>query len=220
MEKFLLRLFFPCNELHIVNEQYIRLTVFFTHTRNGCPPLLNGCNEFIGKVVAFGVGNAEAGKFFPGMVGDCVNEMGFAQPRRPVNQQGIVITGGVFRNVAGSGTGQFVGRPLDERFKGEIFRGECTFFMMFRRTVLKFPESPVIQHLNLKLHGKQIPQRHFNMLHEQGFNIAAFEIIPAVEKKGITLYLNGFNFVKPCCNGGLGKAFTQMIEDVFPNVRY
>ena len=86
------------DELDVVHEEDIRRPVFV-------PELLvlvlpDGLDQFIGEVVALDVGDTGMAVVLPCHMGDGVEQVGLAQARVPVDEQGVIVGGGLFRAAA------------------------------------------------------------------------------------------------------------------------
>ena len=88
MEKFFLRRFLAGNELDVVNQQHIRFTVGLAEQLGRV--VAHGGDDLVGELFAIDVNNVEIGVVFTDLNLDCIEQVGLAQPRRPVDKQRVV----------------------------------------------------------------------------------------------------------------------------------
>ena len=82
--------------------------------------------------------------------------MGLSQAGVPVNEEGIVILGGVLRHGHGGGVGQLVGGAHHEILKGELRVGEPLGLALGRGGALKLHQTRVVQNLHLEVRGEKV----------------------------------------------------------------
>ena len=216
MEKLLLGLLFAGDELYVIHQQQVRLTVFFPHFGCFVGAGLDGGHQLVGQVVALDVGDLGLGIVFLDDVGNGVDQVGLAKAGVPVNEEGVVVLGRMLRHRHGGGVGQLVGGAHHEGVKGEFIGGEAVA-LLFGGAV-HFRVGRIVQNADLKIHGENIPQGGLDVFHEQGLDGAFFKIIGAVEDKGIALDIHGFQLVEPGVDGGLGELSFQLGENIVPHV--
>lgn len=143
--------------------------------------------------------------------------MGLSQAGITVDQQGVVILGGMFRDRLRRSIGQFVGRTDDEGLKGELVRSKAVV-LLFRSATVESVQRVAVQNLNFKLGGEDVMQDSLDVFEEQGFNIALFKIVGAVKDERIALDVYSGELVEPGGNGGLREITFQLLQYVFPNI--
>ena len=119
MEKFLLGGFLTGDELDIVDEENIRLAVFFTES--GVLPTGDGFDQLIGEILAVDVDGVQTRGALKELVGDGVHQMGLTQTGGTVQKQRIVRGGGIVCHRQSRRVGEFIGVTDDEVLKS-VFR--------------------------------------------------------------------------------------------------
>ena len=125
MEELLLSLLFAGDELHVVNQEQVRLAVLFPHFGGFVGTFLNGADQLVGQLIALDVGNAGIGIVAADDIGDGVDQMGLSKTGITVDQQGVIVLGGMVRNCLGSGVGQLVAGTDHKGIEGEFIRGKA-----------------------------------------------------------------------------------------------
>ena len=80
--------------MNVVHEKEVGVAVFFPEFLVAAFP--DGLDEFVGKGVTFDVDDAELGVSDVDFVGDCVEQVGFAQAGFSIDEEGVVALSGVF----------------------------------------------------------------------------------------------------------------------------
>ena len=115
MEEFFLGADLAGDELDVVHQQQVGHPVFFPERRHVAA--LDGGDQLVGEVVAFDV-HDPVGRPGPGDVaGDGVEQVGLAQARLAVDEQGVVGAGRVLGHGIGGRVGKLVAVAHDEPFK-------------------------------------------------------------------------------------------------------
>ena len=91
MKEFFLCVFFIFKELDIIDEEYIDIAVPLTETLRIF--ILDGLDEFIGKIFTGDAAQTHIGKIFSDFMADGMHQMGFSQPGIPVDKEWIVFLG-------------------------------------------------------------------------------------------------------------------------------
>ena len=125
MEKFLLNARLFRQKLDIVDHENIDVAVVQTKAGALVPggdfTRDHGIDKFVEEIFAGGIEHPFFGGFLRDAVGDRLYEVGFSQPRFPVDKEGVKAFARVFGNRLGGGIDKFVGRADDEGIEGEIF---------------------------------------------------------------------------------------------------
>ena len=108
MEEFLLGAYLSGDKLNIVYQQHIDFAVFGSKFHGLA--LLNGFDQLVGHVFAFGIENLRLRIVLMNFVADGIQQVCFAQTGASVNKQGIVISGRFAGDSLRGGMGKFVGR--------------------------------------------------------------------------------------------------------------
>jgi hypothetical protein len=115
VEELLLNALLAGEKLNVINQQHIRLPVFFAEDDELV--VLNGVNILIGEFFRREVRDARA-LFVPDHVlADRVQQVGFAQADSAVEKERIVGFAGRLGHGLGGGAGEIVVVADDERFK-------------------------------------------------------------------------------------------------------
>ena len=215
MEEFILDLFLAGHELHVVHQQKVCLPVFGPEVAaTACP---NQLNELIDEVIALDVDDFSSRIILPDHVGDGVQQVGLAQTGIAVDQQGVVVLGGMLRHRHRGGVGQLIAGTYHEGLKREILVGEAiTVFL--GRAALKFQKSRFIQDLHFKLHGEEILKGGFDVFDKQGFDVSFFKVVGTVQIEGIFPDVHRRQFIEPGGDGRLRKILLELLEDVGPHI--
>ena len=107
VEKFFLCALFARDKLNIVNQQQVGHAVFIAEGLYVA--FLNGSDQFIGKIFAFDINDAEFGVRAANDVADCVQQVGFSQAGLTIDKEGIVIFGRMIGDRNRGGVREFVG---------------------------------------------------------------------------------------------------------------
>ena len=91
MEKFFLCGDLTRDELNIVDEEHIRVAVFFLEL--GCGLLFDGANELVCEVFTLDEDDIEFGCLALDLVCDCFHEVSFAKSGRTVKEEGVIGCG-------------------------------------------------------------------------------------------------------------------------------
>ena len=154
VEELVLHLLLPRHKLHVVHQQQIRLPVLGPELAAPVGP--DQLHELVDELVALDVDDFGGGVVFPDDVGDGVEQVGLSQAGVPVNEEGIVILGGVLRHGHGGGVGQLVGGAHHEILKGELRVGEPLGLALGRGGALKLHQPRVVQNLHLEVRGEKV----------------------------------------------------------------
>ena len=200
MEELILHLLLAGHELHVVHQQQVRLPVLGPELVAPAGP--DQLDELVDEVVALDVDDLGPGVVAADDVGDGVEQMGLAQARVPVDQQGVVVLGRVLRHGHGGGVGQLVGGAHHEGIKGEL-RGGKAVALAVGLAAAELREVRIVQDLHFKVRGEDIVEGGFDVFHEQGFDVSLLEIVGAVEQKGIAPDIHRLQLVEPGGDGGL-----------------
>ena len=207
MEELLLRLLFAGDELHVVHQQQVRLTVLLPHLRSLTLP--DSIHQLVGQVVALHVSDLGPGVVPADDVGDGIDQMGLAQAGVPVDQQGVVVLSRMLRHGDGGGISQLVGRAHHEGLECEL-RGSEPLTLAVRAVILELCVIQVVQNLHFKIRGENVVKGGLDVFHEQGLDIAFFKVVGTVEDKRIALDVHRLQFVEPGGNGGLRELALQL----------
>ena len=217
MEELLLGLLASGDELHVVHQQQIRLAVLLPHLGGLAGTGLNGGHQFVGEVVALDVGDLGGGVVAADDVGDGVDQVGLAKAGVPVDQQGVVVLGGMLRNRHRRRVGQLVGGAHHEGLEGELVGGKTVALLMGRGAV-ELRVGKVVQDPHFKVRGENVVQGRLDVFHEQGLDIALFKVVGTVEDKGIPPDVHRLQLVEPGGDGGLGEIAPELRQHVLPYV--
>ena len=215
MEEFILDLFLAGHELHVVHQQKVCLPVLGPEVAaTACP---NQLNELIDEVIALDVDNFGSRIILPDHVGDGIQQMSLAQTGIAVDQQGVVVLGGMLRHRHRGGVGQLIAGTYHEGLKREILVGEA-IAVFLGRTALKFQKSRFVQDLHFKLHGEEILKGGFDVFDKQGFDVSFFKVVGTVQIEGIFPDVHRRQFIEPGGDGRLREILLELLEDVGPHI--
>ena len=80
MEKFLLCGLFSYNELHVINQQNVNISVFFPEfCHRGVVAVTDRFDDFVGKLLTGNVEDPGCGIFFQYKMRDGVHQVGFSE---------------------------------------------------------------------------------------------------------------------------------------------
>src|SRR5215212_5127743 len=118
VEELLLRLLLALQELDVVDQQDIHLTV--TAPEFGSPVLADRVDEVVGQLFGGDVPNPNPVEVVPYVVPERMQQVGLAQTRVAVDGQRVVGLARVLSDGYGSGVGEPVRSTDDERLKGVL----------------------------------------------------------------------------------------------------
>jgi hypothetical protein len=150
-------------------------------------------------------------------VGDGVEQVGLAQPGFSVDEQGVVVLGGVVGHGPGGGVGKLVGRAHHKALEG-IFLGagqEIVVFFLTGPALLHFAGA---QHQYVEFGGEQLVQGLFHRAQIAGGDDVLFEVGGGIEHKAVLLQSDRFGVVKPGVDGGGGHIRLHQGEHTCPDV--
>ena len=208
MEKFFLRLLFAGNELYIVHQQDVCVAVFVVKFQ--LLALTDSLNQSVGEIIALDIDNLGPGIVLADGMGNSVDQMGLAQSRVAVDQQGIVR---LCRRV-GHGPGRGMGHKI---FKGELARfdqgrGLCHDAFAVGIVVL------VAQKPHFKVGGKNIAQRSLDVSKKALLDVAALEVRRTVKGEHILFQSHGAHVIEPGVNGRFRQLTLHALENIAPDV--
>ena len=208
MEKFFLGTFLARQELDIVDEQHVRLTVLLPELFRG--GRLDRRDDLVGEHFTVHIDDVEIRMVLFDFHLDGVEQVRFAQTRRSVNEQRVICPRRIGRYRLGCRVGKLVGRAFDEVLEGEIIPaagqrffvqlGFFGFFLFFRgdehkiniKTQHRF--EGVFQH-------RRVPVRYN----------AQNEGIADLQRDGVgVLKADGFDVADVVLIGCLGSMFTAI----------
>ena len=120
VEEFFLGGFLFPQELDIVDEQHVDVPVFVPE--GFVRVVLDGADQFVGERFTGNVQDLHFRMMVMDVVADGVHQMGLAQPRVAVQEQGVVALGRCVGHAHGEVVGFFVGFAPDEIVKGVFGR--------------------------------------------------------------------------------------------------
>ena len=167
VEELLLRLLFAGDELHVVHQQQVRLTVLLPHLRSLTLP--DSIHQLVGQVVALDVSDLGPGVVPADDVGDGIDQMGLAQAGVPVDQQGVVVLSRMLRHGDGGGISQLVGRAHHEGLECEL-RGSEPLTLAVRAVILELCVIQVVQNLHFKIRGENVVKGGLDVFHEPWYD--------------------------------------------------
>ena len=88
-----------------------------------------------------------------------------------------------------------------------------------RGVALKLAVLLIVKDFYFKRPRKQVFHGVLNVFREQALNVAAFEVVAAMQDELVSQNVNGFDFVKPRVNSGVGQRAAHLRERVLPYVR-
>ena len=121
MEEFFLSRNLAGDELDIVDQEHVGVSVFFFELR-GCF-FLDGADEFVCEVFAFDEDDIEVRLGAFDFIGDGFHQVSFSEAGSAVEEEGVV-GGRIFGNGDGSGVGELIGAADDEVIEGVVFVGD------------------------------------------------------------------------------------------------
>ena len=116
VEELLLGGLLPGDELHVVHRQHIGLAVLGMELLGGA--VADGGDEFVGELLPLHRQDGEPGVVLFDLLADGVDQVGLAQPRPPVDKEGVVAVGGVAGHRPAGGVGELVAGTHDEGIEG------------------------------------------------------------------------------------------------------
>ena len=179
MEKFLLRLLSAGDKLHVIDQQEIRLAVFFPHLGGLARTCLDCGDQLVGQIVALDVSDLHTGIFFTDRMCHGVDQMRFAETGIPVNKKRVIMLCRRVRHGAGGCIGKLVGIADHEGFKGKFagIQKRSGFFLLFSAEGRKLG---LREKLHLKVGGEDIAQNVFDFVHIERFYRPALKVAGTV----------------------------------------
>ena len=150
------------------------------------------------------------------LVGDGVEEMGFAQAGLAVDEQGVVSLGGLLGHRQGGGVGKLVGGAHHEALEGVLLgaREEDVIHLLFAVAL----QLPLPQHHDLKVGRKELVERLLDGGQVAGVDDVPLEVGWGVEHEPVGLQGHGGGVVKPGVDGGGGHLPLHQGEDLGPEI--
>ena len=225
VEEFLLGALLARQELDIVDEQHVRLTVLLPELLGG--GRLHRRDDLVGEHFTVHIDDVEIRVVLLDLDLDGVEQMGLAQARRSVDEQRIVRPRRIRRDSLGRRIGKLVGGTLDEVLEGEIVpaAGQILLFQLgLFRLFLFFrgDEHKIDIKSQYRLEGilqhRGVPVRHN----------AQNEGVADLQRDGVgILKADGFDVADVVLIGCLGSMFTaiglgrvQYVVDGIHDLRY
>ena len=183
MEKLVLCLYLAGYELDIVYQHQIGLPVLGAEVAGLAGA--DGFDKIIDELVALDIEDPGGGILLMDDVGNGVEQMGLAQARTAIDEQGVVVLARRVGHGAGGGAGQLVGGAYHEGLKGELAAVHDGSGLVFLG-VLPCPESLVVKEAHGHIGGKNILQTGLDVGKEAVLDIGALEIVGTVEDQLVT----------------------------------
>jgi len=124
MEKFLLGPFLAGDELDVVHEQAVDIAILVPETRHLV--VTDAFDQLVHEGFCGDINDVQMGGEIEGLEADGIEKMGLSQSDPPVDEQGIIALGGLFRLLRhghGSGVGKLIRGADDETLEG-VFKIE------------------------------------------------------------------------------------------------
>ena len=118
MEELLLGALLAADELYVVHEQHVCLAVFVVEFLGGL--FTDGVNELVGELLPLDIDDTGVGAVLFDLIADGIEQVGLAQARSSIDEQGVVGLGGIGRHRQGGRMGKFVGGAHNKGVKGVV----------------------------------------------------------------------------------------------------
>ena len=150
-------------------------------------------------------------------MGDGVEEVGLAQSRVAVNEEGIVVLAGSVSHRPGGGAGQLVGGAHHEGLEGELpalHQGGGLLLLL----VLVAAQPFVVQETYRHIRGEDVLEPRLDIPEETVLNVAALKVVGTVEHQGVPLQGHHRGVVEPGLDGGLRQLLPQSGQNHGPDI--
>ena len=137
-------------------------------------------------------------------MGDGVEQMGLAQAGVPVDEQGVIVHARPVGHGVGGSVGQLVAGAHYIGLKGER-PGVLQVSRVVGFDAVIGGQLIVVEDLDLKIRGEQIPQGVPDIGQKPGLNGFLLEFVAAVQHESRILHSDHVHLVKPGVDGGGGQ---------------
>ena len=208
MEKLLLGLDLPGDELDIVHQEKVRHAEFFPEF--AVAPGLDGVDELVGEVVPFDIHDAEIRPGDAQGVGDGVQQMGLAKAGVPVNKQGVVFGGGILGDRQGGGIGDPVGGSHHEFIEGELIAPQ-EFLAQGGLAIDPPGQLLVPDDLNVEIGGEDLLQGVLYQVQVAGHDDILTEFRGGMQNEAVIQQLHHLAVAEPGADRGGGQVLLQQL---------
>ena len=146
-----------------------------------------------------------------------VEQVGLAQSRLAVNEQGVEALRRLFRHRLGRGVGQLVLGAHHVGLKGEGV-GIKQVSRPIRRHAVIGRQLLVAEDLYLQIGGEDVLQRRLDVGEEPGLHRVLLERIAAVQHQRRILHGHHGDLVKPGLDSHVGQLAAETGEDTVPQI--
>ena len=164
IEQLVLHLLLARHDLHIVHQQQIRVAILRTELAAAAGA--DQLDELADEIVALDVDDLGLRQALAELMGNGVDQMGFAEAGVAVDEQGIIVRACPVSHGAGGGIGHFVRlahhEGVEREFAGLQQRGRTFGLVAFQGAALRRGEE-----LDLKIRGIDILQCAFDLREEE-----------------------------------------------------
>ena len=211
MEEFLLGGFLTGDELDIVHQEQVGVSVFVAEFLVAA--LLQGADQFNGEFIALDIDDVVVGMLGVDLSGNGIEQVGLAQAGGAVDKQGVVGLG----RLVGHGDGRRMGEPVG-RADNEVIKGELG--VIFNKLGLSDEFLLLFQlFFRIDLHGhvhlEQLLHGVLNIRLEPGQDDLLAEVGGRTEHQFLLGQLHHLGIVKP---GGVRQQALQMDQNLRPDI--
>ncbi len=202
MEEFFLSCFLTGNELDIVNQKEVNVSVFLAEFLGGA--VFYGANHLIGEIVAFHIGNFSCGVVLVYGGANCQKKMGLAETGVTVYEKGVIGFAAGASCCAKCGcVSVLIALAYDEVIEGvAVHFGEGIAVLHF---VAVFVDLVACKDDKLKVAGEKVAECGADAVSETLCDYALFEVGGGMDNEFSVLQIDGSAVGKPSVYSGACK---------------
>ena len=214
VEELLLRGGLAADELDVVHQKQVRVPVFFAEFH--VFPFPEGNDQLVGELLGADVDDVEVRIILLDPVGNGIEQMGLAQARGAVDEQGVVGGGGLVGDRQSRVVGKPVGGTHHKAVKGELgieflLVAEVLIFLILRQLLLA-------DHLNLLILTCQIPDRVPDVAQAAVVDEVLAEFRRGIDRQLLLGPVQNVGLVKKSGNDPGRQALVQIGDHLGPDV--
>ncbi len=204
------------DELHVVHQKDVGGAELLPELLVAALP--DGLDELVGEGVALDIDDAVVRVLVVDLVGDGVEQVGLAQARLPVDEEGVVVHGRVVGHRPGGGVGELVGGAHHEPLKGVFLRAGEKALVPGPVPQLPALQVAASQHLHLEVGGEELVKGLLDGGKVAGDDDVPLEVGGGVEDKFVPLHGHGHRVVEPGVDGGGRHVRLHEGKDAGPDI--
>ena len=214
VEKFVLGGPLAGNELDIVHQQQIHAPVAGVEVIHRA--LLDGLDHLDGELIALHIGDLHPGGLGADVLADGQQQMGLAQARVAVDEEGIVIFPRLFRHGQSRRVGKLIGFSHDEAVEGVALHLRQVIVRTLGGHVVR--QFLLCQHQKVKFGGKQVGQDLLYDLAVAVLDDVPLEVGLGADHQAGIFDLHRATVGKPGLDGGGRQLLGQLLQYHTPDI--